>query len=403
MALTDIAVRNAKPKDKPYKKYDVDGLYIVIRGDAKTWRFKYYMTGKERHVTFSPRFPELSVRNARLKAAEARELIAQGIDPADKKQKDKRMALRSLTGTFSCVMEDWYSGWSRKVTLSTLNQMRSVIDNHLIPKIGTRPVAGIEPPDFLEVLRNIETNAGQDQAHRARRVCESVMYHAIGLGFATRNPVLDIKKMLTPIRNEHYLSVVTPKEFGEILYKLWEYTDLQKNGWPHGPTPFVAYALRALPYLALRPGEVRNMKWDWIKEETLIIPPAQMKMKKEFHVPLSRQVLEILKEIKPLTGNSDYVFSGRTCKVMASGSINSGLIQAGIGDQTKAHGFRASFRTLTVEELDADWQVVERCLAHTPPGALADTYDRAQFLSKRRVLMQNWADYIDESRKNAAR
>jgi integrase len=216
--------------------------------------------------------------------------LADGIDPANKKQEDKRKVLRAVAGTFSALVEDWYAGWSKTVAVSTAGQMRAVIDSHLIPKLGNRVAADLEPHDLLAELRKIESNAGQDQAHRALRVCVSTLRHALALGYVKRNAALDIKGMLTPIKNEHYRSVTTPVEFGTLLHKLWEYTDLEKNAWPGGPTPYTAYALRTLPYLALRPGEVRNMRWDWLRDETLVIPAAQMKMRKEFATVMDSNV-----------------------------------------------------------------------------------------------------------------
>ena len=405
MALTDTAIRQAKPKAKIWKMYDVDGLYLTVyQTGTKTWRVKTYLAGVEKHVTLGT-YPELSLAVARHRTHEIRSQAQQGVDPAAAKQEEKIALRQQLAGTFESIANQWFDSWSKTVEESTHNQTRAILENHLFPKIGARKVGAIEPLELLEALKKIERGAGVRQAHRALRAAYFAFRYALILGLVNRNPASDLQGTLPPVVDTNYPAITDPEKLAVALKKIWDYTDLDKGG--RVPYPTTAAALRFAPYVAARSDMILSATWDEFDLDKRIwsVPANRMKMKSPHIVPLAPQVIKIIEDIRPLTGHRPYVFSGRDPRKTLSGNtLNWGLRSAGIDTNTEMvlHSWRATFRTIGHEVRGYAPEWIERQLAHKVPGSLGTAYDRTQFLTQRIEMMTDWAGYLDELRQSDA-
>jgi len=398
MALTDTALRKAKPGDKPQKFADGGGLYLLLKPTgAKWWRWDYRrpVSGKRNTLSLGI-YPDVGLALARERRDEARRLLAQGVDPGETRKAEKAAGEQRAANSFEVVAREWLvkqswvPGYISKVT--------AWMANDVFPYIGSRPIASLSAPDFLSVGRRIEERGAIESAHRILQNCSQVMRYAIATGRAERNPVPDLKGALTRPPKRHFASIVDPKQVGALLRAIDGYAG----------SPEVRAALKLAPLVFVRPGELRQAEWaefDLDAEDAdhqpvpfWDIPASRMKMREPHLVPLAPQAVAILRELQPLTGRGRYVFpSARSPKrPMSNNAVNAALRRMGFDSDTMTgHGFRATARTILDEVLGfrPDW--IEHQLAHAVRDPNGRAYNRTAHLADRRKMMLAWATYLD--------
>ena len=385
MNLSELAIRAAKPGPKPYKVYDEKGLFLLVRpSGARLWRFKYVYAGVEKLLSLGAH-PDVTLKRAREKRDESRKLVADGVDPSAKRKAERS----AQANTFAAVAEEWLETKKDTLTPGTWGRDRDQLVKIVGPYLGSRAIGDIEAPELLAVLKRLEKRGVRDTAHRVRAVCGRVFRYAIATGRAKRDVSADLKGALAPKGAESYAAITEPTKVGQLLRAIAEYD---------GQTVTHA-ALRLAPYVFVRPGELRGAEWDEFNIEAAEwrIPAERMKMGEQHLVPLSRQAVEILRELEPLTGQGRYVFTaiGRQPRPLSENTLGAALRRLGYAsDEMTPHGFRTMASTLLNEQ---GWHpdLIELQLAHKERNKVRAAYNRAQRLAERRKMMQAWADYLD--------
>lgn len=399
VALTDVAVRNAKPGPKPYKLGDFHGLFLLVQPTGgKLWRLKYRVDGREKKLAIGT-YPEIGLGEARRRRDEAREALAAGKDPAREKQRDKVRAKLNAENTFAAInaefcekrKRDGQRAWA-PATAKRCEYLLSI----LCGSIGNMPIAEIEPADVLVAVRRIEGKGKLESARRTLQLAGSVFRYAVATARLKSDPTRDLKGALTSPTVTHYGAVIDPAGVGELLRSIDGYEG----------QPITKLAMQLAPHVFVRPGELRHAEWSEIDLEGALwtIPAGKTKMRKEHVVPLSRQAIAILKDVQPLTGPSGYVFpSVRTRRrPMSDNTINAGLRRLGYAtDEMTAHGFRAIASTLLNESGKWNPDAIERALAHGDTDKVRAAYHRGAHWKERVAMAQWWSDYLDELRKGA--
>jgi len=392
--LVDTVIRNAKPKKKPFKLSDGRGLYLLVRKTGKYFRFDYRFRNKRKTLALGV-YPDVSLSQARERVNDARKLLAEGIDPCEARKAAKAMVASRALNNFEAVARDWFEKKRKEWTEGHATTVITRLENNIFPWLGERPVAEISAPELLDVLRKIEARGAVEVAHRVKQVCGQVFRYAIACGLAERDPSADLRGALSSTKSKPMATITDPKQVGGLLRAISGYQG-------HITTKC---ALRFAPLTFVRPGELRHAEWVEIKLERAEwkIPAQKMKMRLAHIVPLSRQAVEVLREIEPLTGGGRYVFpSLRTGeRPMSENTINAALRRMGYAkEEMTGHGFRAMASTLLHEQ---GWpsDVIERQLAHTEKNSVKAAYNHAQHLSERRKMMQSWADYLESLSKGA--
>lgn len=401
--LTPSAVQNAKPKAKPYKLADERGMYLLVApSGGKLWRFKYRRPDTKRENLLSlGAFPDVSLKRAREKRDEARRLLADGIDPGDKRKAEAQAGAE----TFEAVAREWFAKRAPTWSESYSSKIIEALERDAFPWIGRKPIAKLNAPDVLSMLRRIEGRT-LDTAHRVRGYCGQVFRYAVASGRAQGDVTRDLRGALTPWKPGHFASITEPAKVGELLRAVEGFTG----------TFSVHCALKLAPMLFVRPGELRSAQWS---EFTLDgehpqwnIPAERMKMSAAHIVPLSTQAQAILRELRPLTGGGiagkpdapRYLFPGGRTRMrpMSNGAVNAALRRLGYDkDAMTGHGFRAMARTILDEVLGFRVDYIEHQLAHAVKDPNGRAYNRTAHLAERRKMMQAWADYLDSLRTGA--
>jgi integrase len=395
MPLTDTQVRNAKPADKPVRMFDGGGLYLEVSpSGGKLWRLKYRFMGKEKRLALGT-YPEVTLADARDRRSEARKLLASEIDPGEHRKATRSAKAERAASSFEAVAREWFAKHSPNWAKSHADKIIKRLENDIFPWLGAKPIADINAPDVLSVLRRIEGRGALDTAHRAQQNCSQVFRYAVATGRAMRDPCADLRGALPPAKHENFPAITEPSMVAELLRAI--------DGFRG--TFIVQCALRLSPLFFVRPGELRTAVWkdfDFDKAEWRYFVT---KTKTEHLVPLSTQALELLRELHALTGHNKHVFPGRDPqKSMSGAAINAALRRMGYDTKTEitGHGFRAMARTILHQELGIAPEVIEHQLAHRVPDALGTAYNRTKFLKERRAMMQTWADYLDRLKAGAA-
>lgn len=399
VALTDVAIRNAKPGPKAYKMGDPHGLFLLVEPTGgKLWRFKYRVDGREKKLAIGP-YPEIGLGEARRRRDEARETMAASKDPAREKQRDKVRAKVEAENTFAAITaefcekrkRDGQRAWA-PATAKRCEYLLSI----LCGSIGNMPIAEIEPADVLVAVRRIEGKGKLESARRTLQLAGSVFRYAVATARLKSDPTRDLKGALTSPTVTHYGAVIDPAGVGELLRSI--------DGYER--QPITKFAMQLAPHVFVRPGELRHAEWSEIDLERSLwtIPASKTKMRKEHVVPLSRQAIAIVKGVEPLTGPSGYVFpSVRTRRrPMSDNTINAGLRRLGYAtDEMTAHGFRAMASTLLNESGKWNPDAIERALAHGDTDKVRAAYHRGAHWKERVAMAQWWSDYLDDLRKGA--
>ncbi|MCX5812572.1 MAG: integrase arm-type DNA-binding domain-containing protein [Proteobacteria bacterium] len=389
MPLSDLKVRTTKPKEKPYKLYDIDGLYLLVTEKGyKWWRFKYRFDRKEKQLSLGT-YPEISLADARVRRDEARKQIAHGIDPGALRKAMKQTETAE-TETFEVIAREWHTKFTPTWTPIHAATMMNRLERDLFPWVGKRPINEIRAPEILAVLRRVESRGALETAHRIRTIAGQVLRYAVATGRAERDCSGDLKGALPQPRESHHAAITEPKEVAPLLRAIDGYEG-------HF---VVKCALRLAPMFFVRPGELRNVEWAEIDLDGAAwnIPAHKMKMKQAHIVPLCTQAIEILTELKQFTGASKYVFpSGRSfARPMSNNAILAALRRMGYDKETMTgHGFRAMARTILDEVLQVRPDFIEHQLAHAVRDPNGRAYNRTAHLAERRNMMQLWADYLD--------
>ena len=399
MALTDVAVRNAKPGPKPYKMGDSHGLFLLVQpSGGKLWRLKYRVDGREKKLAIGL-YPEIGLGEARRRRDAAREAMVAGKDPAREKQRDKVRAKLEAENTFAAITaefcekrkRDGQRAWA-PATAKRCEYLLSILSG----SIGTIPIAEIEPADVLVAVRRIEGKGKLESARRTLQLAGSVFRYAVATARLKSDPTRDLKGALTSPTVTHYGAVIDPAGVGELLRSIDGYEG----------QPITKFAMQLAPHVFVRPGELRHAEWSEIDLEGALwtIPASKTKMRKEHVVPLSCQAIAILKGLQPLTGQGGYVFpSVRTHRrPMSDNTINAGLRRLGYAtDEMTAHGFRAMASTLLNESGKWNPDAIERALAHGDTDKVRAAYHRGAHWKERVAMAQWWSDYLDELRSGA--
>ncbi len=392
MPISDMTIPNAKPREKIYRLYDRDGLYLEVSPNGgKWWRFKYRFAKKEKRISLGV-FPEVDLKTAREKTFNTRAMLANGIDPGDHRKVAAATRDLEATNTFEHVAREWLAKKMPVWVPSHSIRIVERLEKDVFPWLGHKVVDKITAPEILSTVRRIESRGAIEPAHRALSNCGQVLRYAVATGRATTDVSRNLRGALQPVKPTHLAAVTDPKELGRVLNAIYEY----KGSF------IVRCALRLAPLFFVRPGELRNAKWadfDFANAEWRFVAS---KTKTPHIVPLAKQSLSILTELKPHTRNSEYVFPNpRSIKrPLSDNAVLAGLRRMGI-DKTEmsGHGFRATARTILDEVLGFRPDFIEHQLAHAVRDPNGRAYNRTAHLADRRKMMQAWADYLDHLRQ----
>lgn len=405
MALTDTFVKQVKHTGKITgdKHSDGNSMYLLVKSAGKYWRLDYAHADKRKTLALGV-YPDVSLAEARKGRDKARKLLAQGIDPSSAKRDEKQATAVAAANTFEVVAREFHAlkagSWSEGHATKWLRMN----ELYLFPHIGSMPLPAIKAPALLATLRKVEKKGILSTAQDLQAMAGQVFRFGVQTGRCESNPGVDLKGALQPHIAKHFSAILDPVEAGAMLRAIDAYTG----------QPETVAALKLSALLFQRPGNIRAMEWAWVNfdEAMLTIPAENMKSSKhektngKAHiVPLARQALDVLKNIKPLTGHGRYVFpSARSSeRPMSDGTINAALRRLDYGnDEHVAHGFRAMARTMLAERLSGIPQdMVEAQLGHGKKGPLGSAYDRSEYLPQRQQMMEVWANYLDKLRLGA--
>lgn len=394
MSLTDTAIRNAKPGKKPIKLFDERGLFLLVTPTwGKWWRFKYRFDGKEKQLSFGV-YPEVGLKDARERRDDARKQVAAGIDPGEHRKAQKSGRADRAANSFEVVAREWFAKYSTTWAANHGDRIIRRLERDIFPWIGGRPVAEITAPELLTVVRRIESRGALETAHRALANCGQVFRYAVATGRAERDPSGDLRGALPPVKGEHFAATTEPKRVAEILRAMDGYEG----------TLTVRCALRLAPLVFVRPGELRKAEWADIDLDGAEWRYTATKTNTPHIVPLSRQAVEVLRELQPLTGRGRFVFPGArsNARPMSDNAILAAMRRLGIGkEEMSGHGFRAVARTILDEVLGVRPDYIEHQLAHAVRDPNGRAYNRTAHLPERRKMMQQWADYLDKLKTGA--
>jgi integrase len=398
MPLSDTSARMAKPRDKPYKLADGHGLYLeVAPNGSRYWRLKYRFDGKEKRLALGV-YPVVTLARAREDALEARRLLHDRIDPRERKKERVREAKVAARNSFESVARDWHEVMKPKWTLHHAANVIESLEKDIFPVLGARPVAELKAPEIFETIRRIEKRGAIDIAQRVRQRCSAVFAFAIGVGIAENNPVAAMKGVFATRRKEPR-KMLPARELPEFL----------RNLRAHKGDLMIGVALRLVILTMVRTIELRGARWEEFdfERKMWLIPAERMKMRAPHVVPLSRQALVILEELKSISGSHALVFPGRSerDKPISENTLLYALYRLGYHQRATIHGFRALASTILNESGLWRPDAVERQLAHQEQNAVRAVYHRSEYLEERLRMMQWWADLLDSQEaggKNAA-
>ncbi|MFZ5724748.1 MAG: tyrosine-type recombinase/integrase [Pseudomonadota bacterium] len=391
MPLSDAAVRSVKPKEKPQKLADGGGLFLLVTPTgSKWWRLKYRYDGKEKLLSLGV-YPDTGLKEAREKRDAARKLLAAGIDPGENRKAVKAARALEETNSFEVIAREWFAKQEAVWADTHSSKVIRRLEMDVFPWIGKRSMDSLTAPDLLAVLRKVEERGAVDTAHRILQNFGQVFRYAVATGRATNNPAPNLRGALKAIKQSHFAAITEPSDIGGLLRAIDGYDGAYVT----------KSALRLAPLVFVRPGELRGAEWaefDLDKAEWNI-PAARMKLRIPHLVPLSRQALEILRDLHKVTGKERFVFPSAREKdrPMSNNAILAAIRRMGYEQgQMTGHGFRAMARTILDEVLQVRPDFIEHQLAHAVRDPNGRAYNRTAHKAERQKMMQIWADYLDE-------
>lgn len=394
MPLTDTAIRNLQPKDKPFKVFDERGLHILVMPTGgKWWRFKYRFNGKDKQLSLGV-YPDVSLKSARVRRDEARKQVAAGIDPSEHRKAQKSAHADRLANSFEIVAREWIEKYKSTWVPSHSSRTLRRLEKDVFPWLGSRPISDIKAKELLSVIRRLENRGVLETAHRTLNTCSQVFRYAVATGRVERDPTRDLRGALPPVRGGHFAAVTDPMKVGQLLRAFDGYEG----------SLIVQSALKLAPLVFVRPGELRAAQWKDINLDSAEWGYTVSKTGTEHIVPLAKQAVGILRILQGLTGNGQYVFpSGRSrLRPMSDNGILAAMRRMGISkEEMSGHGFRAMARTILDEVLGIRPDLIEHQLAHAVRDPNGRAYNRTAHLPERRKMMQKWADYLEELKAGA--
>ena len=393
--LTDIKIKNAKPKEKLYKLAAGRGLHLLVKADgSKHWQFRFRYGGKENTIAIG-RYPEVSLANAEKQATSALELLANGIDPSENKKAAKASKKGVLANSCEVLAREWALSYFTNKSASHKDRTIRRLELYIFPWLGSKSISDITAPQILEVVKRIESLNKLETAHRTLQAISQVFRYAVQTGRALRDPCVDLRGALPATVVKHMAAFTEPKDIAQLLRAI--------DGFTGSFT--VQCALRLSPLVFTRPSELRTAKWVDIDLEANEWRYRVSKTNTMHLVPLSTQAVKLFSDMKNVSGHGEFVFQGGhdPKKPMSAAAINAALKRMGYDTQQDitAHGFRAMARTILHERLNIDPYIIEHQLAHKVPDALGAAYNRTKFIEQRTTMMQSWADYLDELKAGA--
>lgn len=387
--LTDIKCKAATSDSKPLSKMaDGGGMFLWIYADGrKSWRFRYQVSGKEKSLSLGS-YPEVGLKSARAKRTAARELLAAGVDPSAERQAEKRRKSLAAVNCFEAVATEWYSKQSNTWVASHTLDVKRRLEKNIFPVLGLRPIADIDAQELLAVVRKIESRGAHDLSHRVLAVCGQVFRYGVATGRCKGDPSRDLRGALTPHKKKKQ-AAVRPEELPTLLRAIAGYDQIGDKQ--------TKLALQLLATTFVRTNELIGAEWSEFDLDGAMwtVPAHRMKMKHEHLVPLSRQAMELLKQLEETCGGSRFVFPGRNRdKPVSNNTMLFALYRLGYKGKMTGHGFRAVASTI-LNETGYRADVIERQLAHSARDEVRAAYNRAEYLPERKKMMQQWSDYID--------
>ena len=394
MPLTNTAIKALKSTDKTKRYFDGKGMYLEVSPKgSKCWRLKYRFNAKEKRISLGV-YPDVSLKEARDQCDAARKLLAKGVDPSVHRKVQQQTARQSAENSFESVAREWFARQMPNWAEAHAAKVQRRLELYIFPKIGSRPIADIEPADVLDAVRAIEDRGIIETAHRTLQHCGQVFRFAVGQRTIRSDPTRDLRDSLSSAgKSRHFAAVTDPNKVAELLRAI--------DGYDGTPVVQAALKLGALTFV--RPGELRQAKWADIDLDQAEWRFTVTKTDTDHIVPLSQQAVEILSELHPLTGHGEFVFpSARSRRrAMSDNAVLAAFRRMGIGkDEMTGHGFRAMARTLLDEVLGFRVDYIEHQLAHAVKDPNGRAYNRTSFLKERRQMMQTWADYLDQLKNN---
>lgn len=392
MALTDTQIKALQPAGKSKRYTDGHGLYLEVSPKGgKWWRFKYQFNSKEKRISLGV-YPSVSLKDARKAAEASRELLRKGIDPSA----DKRGTVAPAEMSFEHVADEWFQKHCGLWTEAHTAKVKSRLIEKVYPAFGGMPITEVSPGTVLSFCRQIESSISPYSAHVLHGLVSRIFRFAVASGYVQSDPCRDLRGALAPFKESRMPAITDPVKVGELAAKIDAY-DGQIS---------TRCAMQLLLLCMCRTQEIRGMRWPEIGDDGVWrIPAERMKMQREHLVPLSRQALGILAQLRPVTGKYDLVFPsycrGRKDAPMGKNTINNALRTMGYKEgEIVGHGFRSTASTI-LNELGWNPDAIEAQLAHAPADKVRAAYNRAAYLDERRRMLQAWADHLDALKAKA--
>jgi integrase len=389
--LTDLQIKRIKPIDRPVKISDAGGLHLLVQpSGSMLWRMAYRFHGRQKTLAFG-RYPDVSLAMARIRRDEAKAKLRQDIDPGMVVKAEKQAIIAATANSFAAVADEWLERKiiKQKRSDGTVSRARWLLDK-LNASLGDRPLGEIEAPELLDVLRRVEAQELFETVARLRATASAVFRYGIATGRCKRDVAADLKGATTSAVSTPHAAITDPNGIGELMRAI--------DGYQH--SDIMRLALQFLALTFVRPGELRFAEWSEIDGNVWTIPAERMKMRTAHRIPLSRQALAVLDELRELTGGNRYLFLAPTLdKPIGETALNIAVRRLGYGsDDMVPHGFRATASTILNESGLWAPDVIERQLAHAPRNKVRATYNRAMHWPERVAMMQWYADYLHELR-----
>ncbi len=388
--LTDTTCKNAKAKDKPYKLTDEKGMFLLVNPNgSKYFRLKYRISGKEKLLALGV-YPDTSLKQAREKRDEARGQIADSIDPSENRKAIKQAITINAESSFEIVAREWFDKNMTDKSESHRKRTLGILERDIFPALGNVPIANIKAPELLAALRKIEGREAFETARRTLQTCGLIFRYGVATGRLETDVSQFLKGSLKTVSGGHFAAITEPKELAALLRAIDAYSG----------SVIVRTALQIAPLVFVRPSELRGMEWSHIDFDAKEWRYLVTKTNVQHIVPLSKQVIELLEKIKPLTQHGRFVLpSERTpngSRCMSDMALLAALRRMGFSkDEVTVHGFRATARTLLDEVLNFRPDFIEHQLAHAVRDPNGRAYNRTAHLAERHKMMQAWADYLD--------
>ncbi|WP_296596632.1 integrase arm-type DNA-binding domain-containing protein [Phenylobacterium sp.] len=397
MPLTDAKLRTLKPAAKPYKLSDSEGLHILVTTTGSMlWRLAYRFGGKQKLLALGS-YPFVTLADAREARFQAKKLLKDGKDPGHERKMEKRRKRVAEGHTFRAVADEWFELRKDTWAKSYADRLRSRLDADLLPELGARPIASIEPIEVLDVIRKVEKRDAVEMAKRIMQMASAIFRYGVATSRCPRDPTFDLRGALKPAKEVKSRSALAASELPDFLHRLDAYEGDE----------LTRLALELVLLTFVRTAELRFAAWAEFEgldgdEPLWRIPPERMKMRRAHLVPLAPQAVAVLKKLRKISGRFDQVFPAPTrSKVISENTMLYALYRMGYHGRATVHGFRKTASTVLNEQnYNRDW--IEMQLAHAE-GSVRSIYNAAEWLPGRRDMMKWWADYLDRRRAEAAR